>query len=667
MNFVHIEDFIHPDAGYQLNLLSKLQVQQGHTVTIVTSELAKIPDYLTVFFGKENIKEKDKKFFERTGVKIIRVPILFFYSGRSIYYPSIFSFVDSLKPDVLFVHGEDTMIGMQYIWRSSKMKYPLVLDCHMLEMASMNKFRTLFRFFYKTFITPKIIRNNIPLIRVVDSNYVEKCLGLPLSKTILLSFGTDTELFKPISLVSKSFREKYGIGIDDFVILYAGKLDIYKGGYFFAESIKEKLLIPSGRNIVFVIIGNTNGTYGQNVELCFSESKNKIIRFPTQTYSDLAYFFQAADLSIFPKQCSMSFYEVQSCGVPVLLEENEINNERAQYGNGFTFKPSDINDFRAKMIYCAEMDKAAYEKIKLNSRRFILDNYDYLPIAQKFTDVMVKEYNRFQDSKNYNLYFTGSKLYGDDFNIDEINQWHEEETEAYADLGSKDIKNYNYEYHSLNELIGFKNLPKEIKFNNVLGIGSAYGDEFLPIIDRIFKLTILEPSKSLKSERIGNITPEYSTPSIDGSIGYEDNNFDLITCFGVLHHIPNVSFVLDELIRVLAPNGFLLIKEPISTMGDWRKPRLGVTKNERGIPVRLFDEIFGNNNVEIVAKTYIDSLFVYKILSKIFKIDMTTKKYVLIDKFISLLFSWNIHYHRTSKYQKIAPGAVFYVIRKLPK
>lgn len=268
---------------------------------------------------------------------------------------------------------------------------------------------------------------------------------------------------------------------------------------------------------------------------------------------------------------------------------------------------------------------------------------------------------------NYSEYFEGNKLYGDDFTLSEITQWYNDETEAYANLGSKDRSAYLYEYHNQNILNGFKYLKDNLKFNNVLGIGSAYGDEFFPIKNRIDKLTILEPSDNLKSVRIGNIIPTYSKPNIDGSISFDENSFDLITCFGVLHHVPNVSFVLNELIRVLSPGGFLLLKEPISTMGDWRKPRPGLTKNERGIPVKFFDDIFKHHKVEIVSKTFIDSLYIYKILRKLFRIDMNTRTYVMLDKFISLLFSWNLHYHRTSNYQKIAPGAIFYVIRKLSK
>src|SRR6185369_1239178 len=127
----------------------------------------------------------------------VRVPLIGFYSGRAIFRPSLFKTVAALNPDVVFVHGEDTLTGMLFIRFAKRLKYPLVLDCHMLEMASQNRFRKFFRAFYRRFITPIILRENIPLIRVVDSVYVQKCLGIPLSHTDLLSFGTDTTHFKP--------------------------------------------------------------------------------------------------------------------------------------------------------------------------------------------------------------------------------------------------------------------------------------------------------------------------------------------------------------------------------------------------------------------------------------------------------------------------------------
>lgn len=390
MKIVHCEDFIHPDTGYQLNLLSKLQVEQGHEVTIVTSELKKMPEFLTSFFGKDNIEERDRAFTERTGVKIIRVPIYTFISGRSIYPSKIFKIVDEQNPDCLFVHGEDTMLGIQFIWKASKLKYPMVLDCHMLEMASKNRFRKVFRWVYKNFVTPKIIKNNIPLIRVVDSDYVQKCLGLPLEKTILLSFGTDTKMFCPNKEKGNAWRKAHGLKEDDFVVLYAGKLDEHKGGQFFAEMLVEKFPQVKGRDVKFIVVGNAVGEYGKKVEETLKQTKNDILRFPTQTYVGLLDFYQAADVALFPKQCSLSFFEVQSCGLPVIFEENEINDLRVQYGNGLTFKPGNIEDFRNKIIEAGNMDDAAFEKMRQNGIKYVKDEYDYVPIAQQFTDVCVK-------------------------------------------------------------------------------------------------------------------------------------------------------------------------------------------------------------------------------------------------------------------------------------
>lgn len=394
MHFIHIEDFFHPDAGYQVNLLSRLQVKQGHSVTVITSELEKMPSYLTTFFGKQNIQERDEAFSSLTGVKIIRIPLLGYYSGRSIYDFKIFKIVNALNPDVLFVHGEDTLIGIQYLWKYRNLKFPLVLDCHMLEMASENRFRLVFRKFYKTFIAPIIVKNNIPLIRVVNSNYVEKCLGIPLNRTKLLSFGTDTDYFCPNEEVSNSFRKKHNIKPNTFVILYAGKLDFYKGGQFLADSIKEKFVPNStDKEVVFLIVGSTDGEYGENVEKTFTSSKNRILRFPTQTYLNLAEFYQVADIAIFPKQCSLSFFEVQSCGLPVVFENNEINSSRID-DNGFTFITDDSKDFRNKIMQFIDMESSRYKEMKNKARKYILDNYDYLPIAQEFTNIMMNESKR---------------------------------------------------------------------------------------------------------------------------------------------------------------------------------------------------------------------------------------------------------------------------------
>jgi ubiquinone/menaquinone biosynthesis C-methylase UbiE len=55
---------------------------------------------------------------------------------------------------------------------------------------------------------------------------------------------------------------------------------------------------------------------------------------------------------------------------------------------------------------------------------------------------------------------------------------------------------------------------------------------------------------------------------------FADASKDIVIIFGVLHHIPEWRNVLDEIRRVLKPNGSLFVEEP------------------RGMDLRLFDFFF---------------------------------------------------------------------------
>jgi SAM-dependent methyltransferase len=265
------------------------------------------------------------------------------------------------------------------------------------------------------------------------------------------------------------------------------------------------------------------------------------------------------------------------------------------------------------------------------------------------------------------IYLDGTRLLGDDYSIEEIREWYDEEKEAYADLGSKNDDNYVYNYHNLNKVHGFNKLPAKKHYKRVLGIGSAYGLEFKPIKNQIGDLDIVEPSDNLISEEIFGLRPTYVKPLETGELPFPDNHFDLITSFGSLHHIPNVSFVLKEINRVLKPGGYYLLREPIVSMGDWREARVGLTKRERGIPVNIFESIIDELDLEVVNKAYCICMtnFIQSKIGKFFPSRIISyKAYVMVDKWLGKLLQKNISYHHERFIKKIAPQAVFYVLNK---
>ena len=260
-------------------------------------------------------------------------------------------------------------------------------------------------------------------------------------------------------------------------------------------------------------------------------------------------------------------------------------------------------------------------------------------------------------------YFSGSELYGDNFSLDEIKEWFKDEEEGYANLINSNKDSYEYEYHGINTFLGYEKLPKDTTFASALGVGAAFGEEFRPILKRIKNITILDPSDKFKKSYIDDTPINYIKPTYDGTLPFKDNSFDLITCFGTLHHIPNVSYVIKELTRTLKPGGFFLLREPIYSMGDWREKRPGLTKRERGIPIEILNKILAKNDLSTVSKKYCFHILTYK-LQKIIKQPFNKKIVLYFDSLMSLLFSINKKYHRVKLTDKIAPTSVFIVVKK---
>lgn len=260
-------------------------------------------------------------------------------------------------------------------------------------------------------------------------------------------------------------------------------------------------------------------------------------------------------------------------------------------------------------------------------------------------------------------YLDGKELYGDDFTIDEIRKWMDDEKEAYAELGAGNIEKYKYAYHALNYRYGFRFLPDK-NYSHILGFGSAYGDELEPIQEKLNKITMVDPSDTFASRKINNIPVTYIKPEIDGSLPFTNNYFDLITCFGVLHHIPTVSKTVKEFYRCLEPGGYALVREPIISLGNWTKKRHGLTRRERGIPIDILRQIISSAGFKIFSEKKCMFPFTYRLKYLIKDSAFNSKTALLVDELLCWLFAWNYKYHAYNSSNKLRPTSVFYVLFK---
>jgi hypothetical protein len=58
--------------------------------------------------------------------------------------------------------------------------------------------------------------------------------------------------------------------------------------------------------------------------------------------------------------------------------------------NAFTFKPGSVDDFRQKIISLASMSLSDYSVFSCRARDYVLQKYDFVPIAQKCTDLLIQ-------------------------------------------------------------------------------------------------------------------------------------------------------------------------------------------------------------------------------------------------------------------------------------
>ncbi|MBQ5953961.1 MAG: glycosyltransferase [Lachnospiraceae bacterium] len=398
MKIVYVDETFHPAYGYQSNPLAKFQQKQGNEIVIVTVSKDQLhPVYKAFGDTGESVERDDARYMKETGVRIVRVPTKGYFMHRAVYDRSLFAAVRAEKPDVVFVHCVETLTAMRFLLH--KKEWPLLFDSHMLSMASESRLVGLYEAFYRLFFRKIIEKNHYYVIRTQDDDYVNKHLGIDKALTPLISFGTDTLLFQPSAENRKEFRKQNHISEDTFVVTYTGKLTEAKGGMLLAETFHEQFK----HDVTLVCVGSPpDDEYGKTVAEELEGSRNRIIRFPTQSYMDLPVFYQMADLSIFPKQCSMSFYDAQACGLPVVSEQNNVNEQRCSHHNGANFIPGSVDDFRDKIEWFAGMSVEERKQYSENARRFIEDGYDYADIARQYTDYLKKAVEDYKRKKGKN-------------------------------------------------------------------------------------------------------------------------------------------------------------------------------------------------------------------------------------------------------------------------
>jgi SAM-dependent methyltransferase len=266
----------------------------------------------------------------------------------------------------------------------------------------------------------------------------------------------------------------------------------------------------------------------------------------------------------------------------------------------------------------------------------------------------------------------GRRLYGDNFSVEQVEEWYADEVHGFFDLLSShyqivnDESQYAYEYEALNVFHAIGSL-RHRRFETCLALGCAAGDDIKPLAPVVGRFIAIEPDERWQRAEIGGKPAVYLKPAVMGDLALEAASVDLATAFGVLHHIPNVTHVVAEIARVVRPGGLFVVREPISSMGDWRRPRVGLTAHERGLPLKWFEGMARSNHFRLVSRRACMFNPLTELAKKIgLATPLAIKPIVVLDWWLSEALRWNAQYWRDSLWKKLAPSSAFWTFERVP-
>lgn len=390
MRILHIEDQFFPTSGYQLNFLAKYNKENGNEVFIICSDTLGSWG-VSGLINDEYYSNVDLDYTKRTGVDIIRLKSKGFISGRAIISTrEIISKIKEIKPDVILVHGNDTLTGINVLKNLKKIEVPIIMDSHMLDIASKNRLKKIFRIYYKYIITPIIKRNDIKVVGVDPSCnlFMNKNYGIPYENLEMIPLGYDSDLFyRYNSKLKQECRRKYGFSEKEFIFIYTGKISPDKKVDLLTKVFKDKL-VSNNRTATLIIVGKGSGKYFEEVKSAMQFSKNKIVIYDVQPVEKLNELYNLSDVAIWPGASSLSMFDAQACGLPIIAEEFDVNTERLSYGNGYTYKKDDIENLRSKIESIFNLPNDDYIIISQNALNHVRKNHSYKIISERFEKLM---------------------------------------------------------------------------------------------------------------------------------------------------------------------------------------------------------------------------------------------------------------------------------------
>lgn len=361
--------------NYQDNMIPMYNAQDGHEVTMITSQ--------SVFTENGTLGECNKSDYYYDGVKIIRLEMAV---GKNAFsqikkFKGLKKTLENEKPDLIFVHNI-SFIDIYKI-RDYAMEHKVIVyaDNH-------NDFSNSGR----NFISKNILHKGIwkHMAQVINPyvtkfygvlparvDFLVNVYGLPKSKVQLLVMGADDKQVERVEKerLREKIRKQYEVNEDDFLIVTGGKIDSFKWQTLL---LMEAVANCSRSNIKLLVFGSVS----PELKTKFDEmTEDRRIKYIGWINTEKSYdCFSAADLVVFPGRHSVFWEEVAGLGIPMLCKYWD-GTTHVDCGGNVQFLYDDSADEIKKKIESL-IGSSEFKKMKQAAQKNKL-NFSYREISRR--------------------------------------------------------------------------------------------------------------------------------------------------------------------------------------------------------------------------------------------------------------------------------------------
>ena len=365
--------------NYQDNLLPKYHKRNGHEVTIITSKWV---------WGTDGVLHRDDRdqYVNENDVRMIRLEMYGKdnFSKKMKRFKNLYKAIEKTEPDILFIHGvsfKDTTVIVSYL--KSNPNVIAFADNHAdfsnsaTNWLSKNVLHRIIWRYYARKLIPCVKKfYGVLPIRV---DFLSKMYGIPKNMCELLVLGADDDMveraLKPE--IKLKIRKKYNIDENDFLIITAGKIDVWKTQTLLLMEAVQRINLS---NVKLLIFGSVTDELKDQVDKLADGKKVKYIGWIKT--EDSYEHFAAADLVVFPGRHSVMWEQVTALGIPMIVKDWP-GTHHIDLGGNVAFLTNDSVDEIYSILMDLLVNRSKYismQKVALSEGR---NRFSYNEISKR--------------------------------------------------------------------------------------------------------------------------------------------------------------------------------------------------------------------------------------------------------------------------------------------